>query len=205
MLGGFVGSVGRRLRILRVDDDVIVADLVQAARAVLSGLVTAGTGVKITAGTAAGVVDGVYNAGGAIAIAVASTLRGFFDGNGFNGAALLSKLTVTGGPVKVTPLALVSASAHIAWDATSAAAFKHTFTENTTLDNPTNLAEGMGGVFVFTQHAGAAKSLTLGNAFKANTGGAPDASALGLSKRALLTWKAITDTEILYTWVAEGA
>ena len=55
--------------------------------------------------------------------------------------------------------ALTSSAASIAVDASASNNFTHTFTENTTLANPTNLVQGQSGVIVFTQHASSPKTL----------------------------------------------
>jgi hypothetical protein len=66
----------------------------------------------------------------------------------------------------VTPQALTSSSNHIAWNATNGNNASHTATENTTLDNPTNLVAGTFYTFVWTQHASSAKTLAYGNKWK---------------------------------------
>lgn len=65
----------------------------------------------------------------------------------------------------VTPVAVTSTSNSTATDASLSNVFTHTFTENTTLANPTNLVAGTHYEWIFTQHASAAKTLTLGNLF----------------------------------------
>lgn len=79
--------------------------------------------------------------------------------------------------------ALTSSSNHIAWNLDSAQAAKHTFTENTTLDNPTNMVDGGTYDILFTQHASSPKTLAFGSAYKwpgavaptiTNTNGAKD-------------------------------
>ena len=59
---------------------------------------------------------------------------------------------------RITPVALTSTSASIAVDASLSNNFTHTFTENTTLANPTNMVAGQGGIIVFTQHASLPKT-----------------------------------------------
>mgnify|MGYP000054633964 CR=1 FL=1 len=59
--------------------------------------------------------------------------------------------------------ALTSTGGSIAVDASASNNFTHTFTENTTLANPTNLVAGQSGVFVFTQHASSPKTLAFGS------------------------------------------
>jgi hypothetical protein len=78
---------------------------------------------------------------------------------------------------RVTPVALTSTSASIAVDASLSNNFTHTFTENTTLANPTNLVAGQGGVIVFTQHASSPKTLAFGSNWKFPSGTAPTVTA----------------------------
>lgn len=74
-------------------------------------------------------------------------------------------------------VSLTSSSASIAVDASLGNNFTHTFTENTTLANPTNLAAGQSGVIVFTQHASSPKTLAFGSYWKFPGGTAPTVTA----------------------------
>ena len=76
-----------------------------------------------------------------------------------------------------TGVALTSTSASIAVDASLANNFTHTFTENTTLANPSNLVAGQSGVIVFTQHASSPKTLAFGSNYKFSGGTAPSVTA----------------------------
>lgn len=78
---------------------------------------------------------------------------------------------------RVTPVSLSSSSASIAVDASLSNNFTHTFTENTTLANPTNLVAGQGGIIVFTQHASSPKTLAFGSYWKFPSGTAPTVTA----------------------------
>jgi hypothetical protein len=69
-----------------------------------------------------------------------------------------------------TQYSLSSSSNHIATDCNNSNNFKHTMTEDTTLDNPTNIVAGTDYKWTFTQHASAAKTLALGNYFKTADG-----------------------------------
>lgn len=71
---------------------------------------------------------------------------------------------------------LTSSSNHIAWNLDDAQTAKHTFTENTTLDNPTNMVDGGTYVLKFTQHASSPKTLAFGNAYKWPGASAPTIS-----------------------------
>lgn len=72
----------------------------------------------------------------------------------------------------LTQQTLTSSSNHIAWNANNGNSAVHTATENTTLDNPTNLVAGTIYTFQFTQHASSAKTLAFGNKWKF-VGGTP--------------------------------
>lgn len=72
---------------------------------------------------------------------------------------------------------ITSSSSHIAWDANAAQNAKHTLTENTTLDNPTNTLEGMVYVVTFTQHASSPKTLSFGTMYKFPGGAIPALTA----------------------------
>ena len=61
--------------------------------------------------------------------------------------------------------ALTSSSAHIATDLSVNCLFNHTFTENTTLDNPTNIVAGQTFTIHFLQHASSPKTLAYGSYF----------------------------------------
>ena len=75
-----------------------------------------------------------------------------------------------------TPVALSSSSASIAVDM-SDSNFTHTFTENTTLANPTNLTAGQSGVIVFTHHASSPKTLAFGSYWDFPSGTVPTVTA----------------------------
>ncbi len=95
------------------------------------------------------------------------------------GDVLVTSITLSGGGAfvknntvntftkaqSVTPVAVTSSSNHIATDSSLSNIFTHTMTENTTLDNPTNLVSGTYYTWRFIQHASAAKTLALGNLF----------------------------------------
>lgn len=57
---------------------------------------------------------------------------------------------------------VTSASNHIAIDLSLNNCFSHTLTEDTTLDNPTNITAGQSGAIYFTQHASSPKTLAFG-------------------------------------------
>jgi len=72
--------------------------------------------------------------------------------------------------------ALTSSAASIAWNLATAQSASHTFTENTTLANPTNMVNGGTYVLRLTQHASSPKTLAFGSAYKWS-GGAPTISS----------------------------
>jgi len=74
-------------------------------------------------------------------------------------------------------VAITSASASIAWNLDDAQAAKHTFTENTTLANPTNMVDGGTYTIILTQHASSPKTLAFGSAYKWPAGTAPTVTA----------------------------
>lgn len=76
-----------------------------------------------------------------------------------------------------TAVSLTSSTASIASDFSLANNFTHTFTENTTLANPTNLVAGQSGVIVFTQHASSPKTLAFGSYWKFPSGTVPSVTA----------------------------
>lgn len=81
-----------------------------------------------------------------------------------------------------TPIALTSSAASIAVDASLGNNFSHTFTENTTLANPTNLVAGQSGSIALTQHASAPKTLAFGSYWKFAGGTAPSVTATNSAK-----------------------
>lgn len=73
--------------------------------------------------------------------------------------------------------ALTSTTGHVAWDLAANEVTAHTATEDTVLDNPTNMKAGGIYYFIFVQHASAAKTLGFGNVYKWAGGTAPTVSA----------------------------
>ena len=93
------------------------------------------------------------------------------------GAAALSSAQTFSGSQKVSATVLTSASAHIATDLSLNNIYTHTLTENTTLDNPTNIVAGWQGSFQFTNHASSPKTLAFGSYFKFPGGTVPSLTA----------------------------
>lgn len=84
--------------------------------------------------------------------------------------------TWTAGQVgEVTSLSSLSNS--IAIDLAASNNFSHTFTENTTLANPSNITAGQSGFITFTQHASSPKTLAFGSYWKFASGSAPSVTA----------------------------
>jgi hypothetical protein len=91
-------------------------------------------------------------------------------------------------------VALASAAGHVASDFAAANNFSHTLTENTILDNPSNIVAGQSGQIVFTQ-AAAAKTLAFGSTWKFPGGTVPSVST-GSGAMDLLTYYVIDATHI---------
>ncbi len=72
--------------------------------------------------------------------------------------------------------ALLSSTGHIAWNLNANQVTKHTMTENTILDNPTNMKDGGTYRITITQHASSAKTLGFGSVYKWPGGTAPTLS-----------------------------
>jgi hypothetical protein len=79
--------------------------------------------------------------------------------------AFLAKTNTFTKAQSCTPLVLTSTSNHVATDASLSTNFKHTLTENTTLDNPTNLVSGTFYTWEFVQDS-SSRTLAFGNLFK---------------------------------------
>lgn len=91
------------------------------------------------------------------------------DGTG-SGDALLDAVQVWTKQQSGEVTSLTSSSNHISTDCNNSNNFSHTMTEDTTLDNPTNIVAGTDYKWTFTQHASSAKTLALGNYFKTADG-----------------------------------
>ncbi len=85
----------------------------------------------------------------------------------------------------VAPVTLTSSSASVAVDASLSNEFSHTFTENTTLANPTNLVAGTKLTFYLTQHASSPKTLAYGSYFDFQGGTAPTVTATNSARDTL--------------------
>ena len=86
----------------------------------------------------------------------------------------------------VAIVSLTSTAASIAVDASASNEFSHTFTENTTLANPTNLVAGTKLTFYFTQHASSPKTLAFGSSFDFQGGAAPSVTATNSARDTLV-------------------
>ena len=67
--------------------------------------------------------------------------------------------------IEIVNTELTSASGSIAWDMSSGDNFYHTFTEDTTLANPTGVVIGRSMFLYLTQHASSPKTLSFGSGF----------------------------------------
>ena len=75
------------------------------------------------------------------------------------------------------PVALTSSAASIAVDFSLGNNFEHTFTENTTIANPSNIVAGQSGFIALTQHASSPKTLAFGSYYNFEGGTAPTVTA----------------------------
>jgi len=92
-------------------------------------------------------------------------------------ALLLSTVSVYTKQQNFGTVAITSTSNSIAWNLDDAQAAKHTFTENTTLANPTNLVDGGTYTLTLTQHASSPKTLAFGSVYDWGAGTAPTMTA----------------------------
>lgn len=99
--------------------------------------------------------------------------------------------------------ALTSSSNSIAMDMSLNNNFSHTFTENTTLANPTNIVAGQSGQITFTQHASSAKTLAFASSWKEISGTIPVVSTT-TSAQNLLSWYAADSTHIWFSLNKNG-
>lgn len=76
-----------------------------------------------------------------------------------------------------TQVALTSTTGSIAVDLLLSNNFTHTFTESTTLANPTNIVAGQSGIISFTQHASSPKTLAYGSYWDFPGGTVPSVTA----------------------------
>jgi hypothetical protein len=142
----------------------------------LSDLANAGTARTNLGGTTVG--NAVFTAASTAAArsaigAVIGTDVQAYDAN-------TAKLNVTQAYTKAqrgTPVALTSSSASIAVDFSLSNNFTHTFTENTTIANPSNMVAGQSGVIAFTQHASSPKTLAFGSYWDFPGGTVPSVTA----------------------------
>lgn len=98
--------------------------------------------------------------------------------------------------------ALTSSGASIAIDFAAGNYFSHTFTENTTLANPSNIVAGQSGTITFTQHASSPKTLAFGSYWDTPGGSAPSVTATN-SAVDVLVWYANSTTKITYKLLAD--
>jgi len=80
------------------------------------------------------------------------------------------------GAQRASSTAVTSSSGTINIDLSVNNDFTHTFTENTTLANPTNIVEGQSGAIRLTQHASSPKTLAYGSFWKFPNGTVPSVS-----------------------------
>lgn len=95
--------------------------------------------------------------------------------------------------------ALTSSSGSIAIDLAVNNCFSHTFTENTTLANPSNATAGQAGQIAFTQHASSAKTLAFGSNWKELSSGTAPSVSTTTSAINVLSYYVVDSTHIYYT------
>ena len=103
-----------------------------------------------------------------------------------------------------TPVALTSTSNSTAIDLATGNNFSHTFTENTTLANPSNPVAGTSGQIAFTQHASSAKTLSYGSQWVEATTGVATAVSTTVSAQNLLSFYVFDTTHIYYVLNKHG-
>jgi hypothetical protein len=96
---------------------------------------------------------------------------------GTNGNALVLSSGLPSWALATPATALTSTAASMAINLANGFDFTHTFTENTTLANPTNITVGQKGRIFLTQHASAPKTLAFGSYYKFAGGIAPAVTA----------------------------
>lgn len=79
--------------------------------------------------------------------------------------------------INIRSSALTSSSASVAWDMSLGDNFTHTFTEDTTLANPTNKTVGKSGFIFLTQHASSPKTLAFGSDYVGANASLPTVTA----------------------------
>lgn len=93
---------------------------------------------------------------------------------------------------------LTSSSASIAWDMSLGDNFTHTFTEDTTLANPTNKTIGRSGFFELFQHVISPKTLDFDTDYVGPNETLPTITAIA-GKRDVLQWLVLSDGKVLIT------
>ena len=181
-----------------MNDGVVQSDVTAAGYGYASVVGTQATSFTTTAITQYFAKQGTFGVGSTVTnqygFLVDSNLTGATNNYGFYGNiaagtgrwnfyAAGTADNYFGGPVTLakrslgTPTALTSTSASIAVDISAANHFTHTFTENTTLANPTNLTAGQSGTITLTQHASSPKTLAFGSYWKFPGGTVPSVTA----------------------------
>lgn len=115
--------------------------------------------------------------------------------------ACLGQVQVFSKAQRASETALTSSAASIAIDFALNNDFTHTFTENTTLANPTNIVAGQSGAIRLTQHASAPKTLAFGSYWDFAGGTAPTITATN-SARDTLFYHVRSATQIEATLVS---
>jgi len=117
-------------------------------------------------------------------------------------AAVLSVAQSFTAAQRASETSLTSSAASIAVDLALNNDFSHTFTENTTLANPTNIVVGQSGAIRLTQHASSPKTLAFGSYWDFVGGTTPTVTATN-SARDTLFYHVRSATQIETSWVGD--
>ena len=158
---------------------------------------TAATDTNTTqlATTAYVVGQGYVKTGGALGTPTSGTLTSCTGLPAAGVVGTAGVLSVVGAWTKSqssTPVTLTSTTASIAVDASLSNTFTHTFTEATTLANPSNLVAGTAFVILFTQHASSPKTLAFGSYYKFKGGIVPTVTAANSAQDSLVCFARTT-------------
>ena len=172
-----------------------------------------GTVTQIIAGT--GLTGGTITSSGTVAVDVGTTASKIVqldgsaklpavDGSALTGVPQLATTNLFTKANRNTPVALTSSSASIAIDLSASNYFSHTFTENTTLANPSNIVAGQAGQIAFTQHASSAKTLAFASYWIEATTGTAASVSTSTSAQNLLSYYVFDATHIYYVLNKHG-
>lgn len=149
---------------------VFEGSTVDAYETTLTSADTTGSDKTITLPNATGVVLLDSNIGATVQAYDADTAK-------LDVAQTFTAVQTFGDAARGSETSLTSSAASVAVNLANSNFFTHTFTENTTLANPTNIVAGQEGIIVFTQHASSPKTLAFGTYYKFPGGTVPTITA----------------------------